>query len=115
MAQRLPGIKEIINPDEFGHFYSKPPNRTIVRCALPGCKKQKERLTFLSFANAAGSEKLLLMIIGMDMRPLPIKCKTGAELGFDHHADKEAWMTTTLFFAWLKILIPILVRRKVVK
>ena len=61
----------------------------------------KDRITLLVCANADGSEKVELMIIGTAKKPRPFKQKSGEELGFDYYANKKAWMTTDLFFKWL--------------
>lgn len=44
----------------------------------------KDRITLLVCANADGSEKVELMIIGTAKKPHPFKKKCGEELGFDY-------------------------------
>lgn len=78
------------------------PTRTIARTALPGRKKQKFPLTYLACANVDGLEKIQLMIIGKYLRSRPFKRRTGQELGFDYHNNKNALMNTRLFLEWLK-------------
>ena len=94
--------KDVFNADECGLFFSMAPDKTIAAEPLPGCKKAKERITFMPCANADGSEKFELMVIGHAWKPGVFKKKTGAELGFDYHANKKAWMTSTLFYDWLR-------------
>lgn len=110
LAAELPKLKEVVekydpkdifNADECGLFYSMPPERSISRERLPGRKKAKERITFMPCANADGSEKLELMVIGKARNPRCFQKKSGQELGFDYHANQKAWMTTDLFFQWL--------------
>lgn len=96
--------KDVWNADEFGLFYRQPPNWTLANTSVSGFKKEKSRLTFLACCNNDGSEKMPLMVIGKAMRPRAFKKKTGHELGFDYHANKKAWMTKELFFAWLNRL-----------
>lgn len=55
-----------------------------------------------SLRNADGSEKLELMFIGTALRPRAFKKKYGHELGLDYYANKKAWMTSALFFDWLR-------------
>lgn len=92
---------DVWNADEFGLFYCQPPNWTLANTSVSGFKKEKSRLTFLACCNNDGSERLKLMVIGTANNPRAFKKKTGQELGFDYHANKKAWMTKELFFAWL--------------
>lgn len=71
---------------------------------MAGRKKDKTRLTYLACANADGSEKIPLLCIDRAHKPRPFKKKTGQELGFDYHNNQKAWMTSVLFFDWLRRL-----------
>lgn len=42
------------------------------------------------------------MVLGNALNPRVFEKKSGEQLGFDYHANKKAWMTTTLFFGWLR-------------
>lgn len=92
---------DIWNADEFGLFYRQPPGWSLSAKAAPGFKKDKTRMSFLACCNSDGSEKFPLMIIGNALRPRPFHGKYGHDLGFDYYANKKAWMTQLLFFAWL--------------
>lgn len=92
---------DVFNADEFGHFYRMAPDRTIASERLPGRKCEKVRLTYLACCNADGSERLPLMCIGKAKKPRCFKKQEGQQLGFDYHANKKAWMTSALFFAWI--------------
>lgn len=94
--------KNIFNADECGLFYKMAPDKAIEKERLYGRKKMKDRITFLPFANADGTEKLELMIIGRAARPRPFKKKSGAQMGFDYYSNTKAWMTSALFHEWLK-------------
>eukprot|EP00171_Calliarthron_tuberculosum_P003120 IDg3120t1 len=65
-------------------------------------KKQKARMTFLACANADGSGKFPMMIIGRARRPRCFQKKTGQDLGFDYWHNSKAWMTSVLFYGWLE-------------
>lgn len=93
---------DVWNADEFGLFYRQPPNWTLANTSVSGFKKEKTRLTFLACCNNDGSERLKLMVIGTALKPRAFQKKSGQEYGFDYHANKKAWMTKELFFAWLK-------------
>lgn len=85
-------LNDVFIDDEFLNFYSIPSTRTSARSALPRHKKQK-----LACANANGSDKFPLMIIGRYMLSRPFKGKTGPELVFDYHANRKACMTLHCF------------------
>ena len=78
------------------------PTSTIAVEMLPVRKKEKQRFTVLACANADGSEKFDLMIIGNANKPRAFNKRTGFELGFDYHANRKSWMTQSLFFNWLQ-------------
>ena len=94
--------KDTFNADEFGLSYKMVPTTTVAAERLPGRKEEKQRKTVLACANADGSEKCELMIIGNARKPRAFNNRTGSDLGFDYHANQKAWMTQTLFFDWLK-------------
>ena len=94
--------KDVWNDDEFGFFYKQPPAWSLSQRQHSGFKKNKTRITFLGCCNSDGTEKYPLMIIRNSLRPRPFKGKYGHELRFDYYANKKAWMTRTLLFAWLQ-------------
>jgi len=51
-------------------------------------------------ANADGSQKILLKIIGNAQRPRVFKNHSSREHGFDYDANKKAWMDTEIFFSF---------------
>lgn len=73
------------------------PETTISVNSLAGRTKVKKLVTCMPCANKNGSEKMEMVIIGTAFKPRALQNKTGADLGFDYHANKKAWMTTTLF------------------
>lgn len=93
--------KDVWNADELGLFYRQPPSWTLASGAVSGCKKEKNRLTFLACCNSDGSEKFPLMIIGISKQPRAFKKQSGKELGLDYHFNRKAWMNKELFFSWL--------------
>lgn len=95
-------LKDTFNADEFGLSYRMEPNTTIARERLLGRKKEKQRISVLACANGDGSKKFELIIIGSSWKPRSFKKKIGAEIGFDCRANRKAWMTRELLFAWLK-------------
>lgn len=89
--------EDIFKADETVINSRMPPDRTISNALLQGRKKDKIRLTLLVCANASGSQKFPLMIIGNVLRPRCFRRKCGSELGFDYWANKKAWMILRYF------------------
>ena len=90
------------NADEFGLFYRMAPVTTIGPHRMEGRKKKKERITFLSCANADGSERVTPLAIGPSRNPRCFNGQNPTELAFYYRHNKKAWMTRLLFFEWLK-------------
>lgn len=88
---------DIFNADETGLFYKLTPDKTLrfkhEKCV--GGKLSKERLSVLVCANADGSEKRRLLIIGKATKP---RCfKNIKKLPVEYTANKRAWMTADIF------------------
>ena len=78
-----------------------PPDRGLSNKQGSGIKGKKLRLTYLFVANADGTKKLALLIIGKANKPRAFKNKTGMELGFNYRHNAKAWMTGKLYQEWL--------------
>ena len=107
-TQRLPAIcegyeaKDIFNADETGLFFRALPTRSMVAKgeSCSGGKMSKDRITVLLAASATG-EKLKPLVLGRAKKP---RCFCGFEvatLGVIYDFNKKAWMTSTIFTAWL--------------
>ncbi|KAE9546906.1 hypothetical protein FO519_009882 [Halicephalobus sp. NKZ332] len=92
---------DIFNVDETGLFWRIMPNRTLAfkseKCM--GNKKSKERITILVGANASGTEKLPLFVIGKSAKP---RCFKNSKLPVEYAANSKAWMTGAFFEKWLR-------------
>lgn len=105
---------DVFNADETGLFWRLMPNKTLTfkskifnliliklfldeKCV--GGKKSKERVTVLVGANASGTEKLPLFVIGKSKKP---RCFKNANVPVKYAANSKAWMTAELFENWLK-------------
>ena len=97
-------LKNIINADETGLFYKLLPNKTLCFKNEPchGGKHSKDRVTVLVGANADGSEKLPLLVIGKSKKPRCFKNVNSLPVVYD--ASKKAWMNSTIFTSWLRQL-----------
>lgn len=111
MQRSMPGLANItnlyrhdyiFNIDEFGHVYFMIPDRTIDQMAMPRIKSQIVRLTYLACCNATGMERMPLMMIGRARRPILFMKESGSDRGFDYYNNKKSWMTSSLFFQWLR-------------
>ena len=71
-------LRDIYNMDETGLFYKMAPTVTIARDQVEGLKKDKTRLTVALTANADGTDKRDLFIIGKSERPRCFKKNTQA-------------------------------------
>lgn len=69
-------LDQIFNADETGLNYKMLPSKTLAvktEISAPGAKKSKERVTIMTCANASGSFRLPLMLIGKSARPRALK------------------------------------------
>ena len=67
---------QIYNADETGLYWKCLPNKTLAGTeekSAKGFKAQKERLTVMVCANASGSHRLRLLMIGKSCRPRALK------------------------------------------
>lgn len=97
-------LDDVFNADETALYYKLLPSKTITfqgdDCA--GGKKSKERLTVMVCANATGTERCRLLVIGKAAKP---RCFKGVKtLPVDYVANKKAWMTMNIFSDWVRVL-----------
>lgn len=111
LANELPMIREklasyqpndIYNMDETGLFYRMQADSSLATMLLEGRKTRKERLTIVICANADGTDRRPLMVIGTAIKPRCFKNVKLEGLGIQYHANKSAWMTRNLFHSWLR-------------
>lgn len=89
--------EDIFNGDETGLFFKMSPNATLKfkneKCV--GGKMSKERLTVFVCANATGTEKRELLVIGKSQKP---RCfKNVKKLPVKYTANRKSWMVTEIF------------------
>ena len=97
-------LKNVFNADELGLFYKLLPNKTLCfkNESCHGGKHSKDRVTVLVGANADGSEKLPLLVIGKSKKPRCFENVNSLPVVYD--ASKKAWMNSTIFTSWLRQL-----------
>ena len=106
---RLPEItkgyerRNIFNCDESGLFYRALPDKTLrfKGTDCKGGKVAKERLTVFFCCNMDGEfEKPV--VIGKFANPRCFKRLNQMSLPVTYVSNRKAWMTTSIFFSWLK-------------
>lgn len=94
--------KDVYNMDETGLFYQMLPDRSLTTSEfVKGTKKAKQRVSVAVCANADGSDKLKLLVIGKSKKP---RCFKQMNVGHycDYRFNTKAWMTGLLFNEWLE-------------
>nr|XP_046472573.1 jerky protein homolog-like [Neodiprion pinetum] len=93
--------EDVYNADETGIHWISLPRKSLAsqeETAARGFKVSKDRVTAMTCANAAGTHKLPLLIIGKSMKP---RCfKNIVTLPVTYNAQKSAWMDAKLFCDW---------------
>lgn len=94
-------LRNIFNLDETGLFYKLTPNKTLAfnNDSCTGGKNSKERVSLLIGANADGSEKLPLLMIGKSAKP---RCFNNVKsLPLKYVSNRKSWMTSTIWEDYL--------------
>ena len=96
-------LHQIFNCDETGLNFRLLPDKTLAASfekSADGRKLSKEKVTINACANATGSMKLPLQLIGKAIRP---RCHRGLRIDLlpvkycGHKNNKSAWMTSQIF------------------
>jgi len=85
-------LDNIYNADEFGLFFKLMPDKSFVfkKESCHGGKLSKERLTVMACANATGTHKLRLLVIGKSRSP---RCfKNVKTFPVDYVSQSRAWI-----------------------
>ena len=108
-------LNQIFNCDETGLNFRLLPDKILASSfekSADGRKKSKERVTINACANATGTVKLLLQLIGKAKRP---RCFRGLQtdlLPVEYQGQQNAWMSTEIFHKWFHDSFVPTVRRK---
>lgn len=89
------------NAEERGLFHRQHPGFSIAKSSVFNTDTDKTRLTVLACFISDESEKFSLMTNESESPTRPFRGKYDQHLGFDYHANKNAWMKQTFFFTWL--------------
>ncbi|XP_025405713.1 jerky protein homolog-like [Sipha flava] len=101
-------LEQIYNADESGLFWRMLPEHTLTSSHeknAPGRKMIKARIIFMPCANASGTHKLPLLVIGTAQKPRAFK---SVNLPVYYRGQKNAWATRVLFLDWFqKQFVPV--------
>lgn len=92
----------IFNANETGLYYRATPDGSLCfkNDVLSGSKKAMDRITVLCF-NMTGSVKRKLLVVGKSLKPRYFKNMSINKMPVHYHANKNVWMTSTIFSNWL--------------
>ena len=94
--------KNVYNMDETGLFFRMIPRFTLLcptedEKSVRGRKIKKDRITLTVCANADGSHKLDLQLIGKPKTPACIK---GKQWPVPYYSQRNAWMDVSTYMKW---------------
>ncbi|XP_044005578.1 jerky protein homolog-like [Aphidius gifuensis] len=95
------GKDDIYNADETGLNWRSLLKKSLAarqESAARGFEVSKEKITIMTCANAAGTHKLPLLVIGKSKKPRCLKNVTS--LPVTYTAQKSAWIDSKLFINW---------------
>lgn len=96
-------LENVYNADETGLNWKALPRKTLAsrrELAAPGPKISKDRITALACANATGSHRLPMLVIGKSKKPRCFKHVNMSAMPIVYTSQKSAWMDSTIFVEW---------------
>lgn len=96
-------LEQIYNADETGLYWRCLPCKTLAaqrETSAPGVKPSKERITVLCCANASGTHRLNLSVIGKSKKPQCFKNTQPEDIPADYYNQTSAWMDRDIFSRW---------------
>lgn len=101
---------QIYNADETGLNYKALPTKTLASLSekyAPGHKMQKQRVTVMVCANASGSHRMPLLMLGTAKKPRCFKGMNMNALPVTYRHQKKAWMDQKIFTDWFRnVFVP---------
>ncbi|XP_023228702.1 jerky protein homolog-like [Centruroides sculpturatus] len=97
--------EQLYNADETCLNWRQLPTKTIItpeEKKVSGRKLQKERITLIVCANASGTHKLKLLVVGMSKKPRALKSVKILTLSVTYMYQNCAWVTKEVFLDWYK-------------
>ncbi|XP_069168674.1 jerky protein homolog [Procambarus clarkii] len=94
--------EQIYNADETGLYWRMLPTETMAHSGEDdpsgGYKQNKQRISLLCCANAAGTHKLKLLVIGISKNPRALK--SAGCIPVIYKDQPSAWMSLVIFVEW---------------
>jgi len=103
LEKELLSFDQLYNCDETGLCYRVLPSKTLAARSgksASAMKKQKDRVTLMSFSNATRMHKLPLIFIGKSKNPRCFKIVNKSSLLVQYYDQKSAWMDSQIFLNW---------------
>lgn len=94
--------EDIYNMDETGLYWRMMPSRGLATQLQPGMKKDKARISLVLAANASGTDRLPVWIIGKYKTPRALRNVSVRTMGAEWRWNTKAWMNTTVMSEWLQ-------------
>ena len=109
-------LHQVFNCDETGLYFKLMPDRTLASFekSADGRKTQKERVTINACANASGSIKLPLLLVGKSKNPRCFRNISREQLPVTYVNQKNAWVNTSLFAEWFHTSFVPIIQKKLV-
>ena len=111
-------LNQVFNCDETGLYFKLMPQKSLASSfekSADGRKTQKERVTINACANASGSIKLPLLLIGKSKNPRCFKNISRDQLPVKYTNQKNAWVNASLFAEWFHDSFVPTVQKKLVE
>ncbi|GBN47868.1 Jerky -like [Araneus ventricosus] len=98
-------LYQIYNADETDLFYRMMSSVSLTskeEASAPGYKKSKDQVSLLVCANASGTDKLPLLLIGKSKKPRSFKNINVNSLLVKFRSQRSAWMNSEIFEKWFR-------------
>ncbi len=98
-------LNQIFNCDETGLYYKLMPQKTLASSfekSVDGRKTKKDRVTINACANASGTIKLPLLMIGKSKNPRCFKHINRDNLPLHYSNQANAWVNAETFTEWFQ-------------
>ncbi|XP_052130730.1 jerky protein homolog-like [Frankliniella occidentalis] len=111
-------MRDVYNFDESGLFWKSVPTRTYVHAGetrADGAKVRKDRVTIGVCANATGSHKLPLLMIGKAKHPRALKAYWNhfEKMRIIYKHQSSSWITAEIYTDWIRnYFIPLVEQRQ---
>lgn len=92
----------VYNADETGLCWKSLPSKTLAskrERAAPGYKSSKDRVTLMTCANATGTHRIPLLLIGKSKKP---RCFKNVKIPLVYKNQTKGWMNQEVFADWYR-------------